>query len=102
MGIKERFGRNVQCVGVCVDQEVKQAMSIFDREDTGWKNIYRTTNADDEASIKSTKVQFVPYVMLLDQQHRVRDINVREKDLIDDVEKLLSEQHRPNPSAGTR
>ncbi len=102
MGVREKFGQSVQCIGVCVDREVDQAKAMFGAENRGWKNIYRTTNQDDEASIKSTRVQFVPYVMLLDQQHRVRDINVRARDLIDNVETLLGEQHRLDQTAGTR
>jgi hypothetical protein len=103
MDRKEEFGQCVQCVGVCVDQEIDQAkQAMCGAEKRGWKNIYRTKNKDDEASIKSSRVQFVPYVMLLDQQHRVRDINVRARDVIDDVESLLREQRRLDPSAETQ
>ena len=70
-------GRGFEIVTYCVDTNPENAITMFGSNPPPWKNLfYNEKNADHKQMLRNSGVQFLPYVLLLDRDGKVTDINV--------------------------
>ncbi len=96
--------RGVEVIGVCIDETVTQSASLFGGRSADWHVIYRAPTDESLQSFEQTGVTLTPYMILVDQQGVVQDINVRYVDLPNQLDVLLQNRTTPEsePAASSR
>ena len=81
--------RGLEIVSYCIDKNISQAISIFGNQTPPWISMYRKTGASDHQGPEKAGVQQIPYLVLLNREGVVVDVNVPVRKLADELEKLL-------------
>ena len=81
--------RGLEIVSYCIDKNISQAISIFGNQTPPWISMYRKTGVSDHQGPEKAGVQQIPYLVLLNREGVVVDVNVPVRKLADELEKLL-------------
>ena len=81
--------RGLEIVSYCIDKNVSQAISIFGNQTPPWISMYRKTGEPDHQGPEKAGVQQIPYLVLLNREGVVVDVNVPVRKLTEELEKLL-------------
>lgn len=79
----------LEIVSYCIDKNISQALSIFGNQTPPWVSMYRKADASDQLGPEKAGVQQLPYLVLLNREGIVVNVNVPIRKLTDELEKLL-------------
>lgn len=90
--------RGLEIVTYCIDTNPENAITLFGSNPPPWQNLfYNEKNKDHKEMLRNSGVQFLPYVVLLDRDRKVTDINVPFGLIQPKLEALLG----PKPDSGS-
>ncbi|MCH2182646.1 MAG: TlpA family protein disulfide reductase [Mariniblastus sp.] len=82
-------GRDLEIVSYCIDKNIAQALSVLGNQSPPWVSMYRKEDVADEQGPDRAGVQQLPFLILLDREGKVIDVNVSIRKLPDELEKAL-------------
>ncbi len=84
-------GRDLEIVSYCIDKNIAQALSVLGNQSPPWVSMYRKEGVPDEQGPDQAGVQQLPFLILLDRDGKVIDVNVSIRKLPAELEKALQE-----------
>ena len=79
----------LEIVSFCIDKNASQALSIIGNQPPPWLSMYRSQAPSSQQGIDAAGVQQLPYLILLNKEGVVIDVNLSIQKMPDELEKSL-------------
>ena len=80
---------HLEIVSFCVDKNASQALSIIGNQSPPWLSMYRSQAPSSQQGMDTAGVQQLPYLILLNKEGIVIDVNLSIPKLPNEIEESL-------------
>ncbi len=86
--LRSKFGKEFEVVGVCLDQDKKDAVSFLKQNDPRWPQLFEEGGLDSPLA-NELGIQTLPTMILVDKDGKVVNRNIRAQELEGELKKIL-------------